>query len=151
MRTASCLTLIALGAILAFAVTGHPSFLNIQVAGWVIMLTGFAGMFIPPRRYGWLRRRLVLRRDAGGSLTSRVSEARYPPYVMLNPSGAEMNAPRWPITRGRRARRGLGQSSSDAPTAPDEHPDQAGEPRDSTERPVPDAPAEEIVDEYVQE
>jgi hypothetical protein len=150
MRTASCLTLIALGAILAFAVTGHPSFLNIQVAGWVIMLTGFAGMFVPPRRYGWLRRRLVLRRDAGGTLTSRVSEARYPPYVMLNPSGAEMNAPRWPISR--RARRGVGQASAqDAPAVRDEHPDQAGEPTDDTEQLVPDVPAEEIVDEYVQE
>jgi hypothetical protein len=151
MRTASSLTLIALGAILAFAVTGHPSFLNIQVAGWVIMLIGFAGMFVPPRRYGWLRRRLVLRRDAGGELTSRVSEARYPPYVMLNPSGAEMNAPRWPINRARRARRSLGQPATDAPTAPDEHPEQAGEPDDDTEHLVPNVPAEEIVDEYVQE
>jgi hypothetical protein len=151
MRTASCLTLIALGAIFAFAVRGHPSFLNIQVAGWVIMLTGFAGMFVPPRRYGWLRRRLVLRRDAGGTLTSRVSEARYPPYVMLNPSGAEMNAPRWPITRGRRAKRAAGQAATDAPTVQDEHPDQAGEPSDNTEQLVPNVPAEEIVDEYVQE
>jgi len=37
MRTASCLTLLAIGAILTFAVTGHPSFLNLQVAGVVIM------------------------------------------------------------------------------------------------------------------
>jgi len=31
MRTATGLTLIALGAILAFAVRGHPSWLNIQM------------------------------------------------------------------------------------------------------------------------
>ena len=33
MRTATGLTLIAFGAILAFAVKGHPSWLNIQVVG----------------------------------------------------------------------------------------------------------------------
>jgi hypothetical protein len=82
------LFLIALGAILAFAVQGHPSWLNIQVVGWVIMLTGVAGMAIPRRGYGWLRRRMVLRRGPGGRpVVDRVEEKRYPPYIMLN-SGA---------------------------------------------------------------
>jgi len=86
MRTATGLFLIALGAILAFAVQGHPSWLNIQVVGWVIMLTGVAGMVIPRRGYGWLRRRIVLRRGPGGRpVVDRVEEKRYPPYVMLNP------------------------------------------------------------------
>src|SRR6516225_5018959 len=86
MRTATGLFLIALGAILAFAVQGHPSWLNIQVVGWVIMLTGVAGMAIPRRGYGWLRRRMVLRRGPGGRpVVDRVEEKRYPPYVMLNP------------------------------------------------------------------
>jgi hypothetical protein len=86
MRTATGLTLIAFGAILAFAVRGHPSWLNIQVVGWVIMLTGVAGMAIPRRGYGWLRRRMVLRRGPGGrQVVDRVEEKRYPPYVMLNP------------------------------------------------------------------
>jgi hypothetical protein len=77
--------LIALGAILAFAVQGHPSWLNIQVVGWVIMLTGIAGMAIPRRGYGWLRRRMVLRRGPGGRpVVDRVEEKRYPPYIMLN-------------------------------------------------------------------
>ena len=49
MRTASGLLLVALGAILAFAVRGHPTWLNIQVVGWVIMLTGVAGMLLPRR------------------------------------------------------------------------------------------------------
>jgi hypothetical protein len=78
--------LIALGAILAFAVQGHPSWLNIQVVGWVIMLTGVAGMAIPRRGYGWLRRRMVLRRGPGGQpVVDRMDEKRYPPYIMLNP------------------------------------------------------------------
>ena len=86
MRTATGLTLIAFGAILAFAVQGHPSWLNIQVVGWVIMLTGVAGMAIPRRGYGWLRRRMVLRRGPGGQpVVDRMDEKRYPPYIMLNP------------------------------------------------------------------
>ena len=87
MRTATGLALIAVGAILAFAVSGHPSFLNIQVAGWVLMLTGVAGMLIPARSYGWLRRQVVLRRSPDGRIVRRrVAERRYPPYVMLNPA-----------------------------------------------------------------
>jgi hypothetical protein len=61
MRTATGLMVIALGAILAFAVRGHPSFVNLQIAGWVIMLTGIAGLILPRRSYGSLRSRLVLR------------------------------------------------------------------------------------------
>ena len=33
MKTATCLALIAIGAILTFAVTAHPSFLNLQLPG----------------------------------------------------------------------------------------------------------------------
>jgi hypothetical protein len=89
MRTASGLTLVALGAILSFAVRGHPSFLNIQIVGWIIMLTGIVGMAIPRRSYGWLRRRTVLRRGPRGRpVVGRVEETRYPPYVMLNPGTA---------------------------------------------------------------
>jgi len=62
MRTATGLTLVAIGAILAFAIRTSPSFLNLQVAGWVIMLTGVAGVFIPRRRSGGLRRRIVVQR-----------------------------------------------------------------------------------------
>lgn len=88
MKTATGLTLVAIGAILAFAVRGHPWFLNIQVVGWIIILTGIAGMFIPRRGYGWLRRRMVLRRGpAGRPVVHHVEEKQYPPYVALN-SGA---------------------------------------------------------------
>jgi hypothetical protein len=62
MRTATGLALVAIGAILAFAVRTSPSFLNLQVTGWVIMLTGVAGIFIPRRNSNWLRRRIVVRR-----------------------------------------------------------------------------------------
>ena len=61
MKTATGLALIAVGAILAFAVNAHPQALNIQVVGWVLILIGLVGMFIPRRGYGWLRKRMVVR------------------------------------------------------------------------------------------
>lgn len=76
MKTATGLALVAVGAILAFAVTGHPSFLNVQVAGWVIMLTGVAGMLVPRRGYGWLRRRVVRRPAAMSRRTAASSPSR---------------------------------------------------------------------------
>jgi hypothetical protein len=89
MRTATCLTLIAIGAIFTFAVTAHPSFLNLQIAGVVIMATGVAGLFIPRRNQpGWLRRRTILRRGPRGPVAGRVDETRLPPYVMLNPAAS---------------------------------------------------------------
>ena len=60
MRTATALTLVAIGAILAFAVTAEPPGFSFHVAGWVLMLTGIAGAILPRRGYSWLRRRVVL-------------------------------------------------------------------------------------------
>jgi hypothetical protein len=61
MRTATGLALVAIGMILAFAVTASPSFINLHVAGWVLILTGVAGILVPRRGYGWVRRRVVRR------------------------------------------------------------------------------------------
>jgi hypothetical protein len=88
MKTASGLTLIALGAVLAFAVNGHPSFLNLQVVGWILMLIGLIGMFIPRSGYGWLRRQIVVRRGPQGQPVTGIRQKRYPPYIMINPSAA---------------------------------------------------------------
>lgn len=168
MRTATGLFLIALGAILAFAVQGHPSWLNIQVVGWVIMLTGVAGMAIPRRGYGWLRRRMVLRRGPGGRpVVDRVEEKRYPPYIMLN-SGANGIAEEVP------------EAHPDVPTVvePMADPDPEGlaadpgpdperlaaereavversraewEAAEAAARPGDPVPAEEVVEQYVEE
>lgn len=59
MKTATSLTLLAIGAILAFAVTAHPSFFSFHVAGWVFMVVGAVGTVLPRRGSGWLRRRVV--------------------------------------------------------------------------------------------
>jgi ABC-type transport system involved in cytochrome bd biosynthesis fused ATPase/permease subunit len=60
MKTATALTIVAVGAILAFAVTAQPSFFSFHITGWVLMLTGLAGAAVPRRSYSWLRRRMVL-------------------------------------------------------------------------------------------
>lgn len=86
MRTAAGLTAIALGAILTFAVNGHPSWLNIQVVGWVIMLTGAARMLIPDRGYAVFRRRIVRKSADPADPATEVYERRYPPYIRLNPA-----------------------------------------------------------------
>src|SRR5258708_34255157 len=92
MRTASCLALMAVGAIFTFAVTAHPSFLNLQIAGVVIMATGVAGLLLPRRhQQGWLRRRPILRRGPRGPVVRQVHETR-PPCVMLNPGASAHEA-----------------------------------------------------------
>ena len=58
MRTGTGLTVVAIGAILAFAVTSSPSFFSIQIAGWVIMLTGVVSMVLSRRDFSQLLQRL---------------------------------------------------------------------------------------------
>ena len=88
MKTATGLTLIAVGAVLAFAVNGHPWFLNLQVCGWILMIIGVIGLVIPRRGYGWLRRQMVVRRTPEGRSALGVRQKRYPPYIMINPAAA---------------------------------------------------------------
>ena len=85
MRTATGLTVIAFGAILAFAVTATTPLVNVQVVGWVLIVTGALGMAIPKKGYGWLRRRLVLRPGPRGPVVSRVDETRYPRSIIRYP------------------------------------------------------------------
>jgi hypothetical protein len=149
MRTATGLALIAIGAIFTFAVTTSPSFLNLQIAGVVIMATGVAGLFLRRPAQGWLRRKTVLRRGARGPAVGHVDERRYPPYVMLNPSAD----PDLVDSNGHQP----GDLTAEEAVEP--------EPRDET-APIPDPPAEdmadgvddpdapetdEVVEEYIQE
>lgn len=61
MNRATSLTVIAIGAILTFAVTASPGFLNLQVVGWILMATGVAGLLLERRSRDWLRRRIIVR------------------------------------------------------------------------------------------
>ena len=133
MKTVTCLTLIAIGAIFTFAITAHPSFLNLQIAGLVVMATGVAGLLLPRRgQEGWLRRRTVLRKGARGPVVGHVDETRYPPYIMLNP-GASATASEEPDHEG-------------SSTIPDMRAEKSDRPAD---RGVP--VESEIVEEYLQE
>jgi Domain of unknown function (DUF6458) len=88
MKTATGLTLIALGAVLAFAVNGHPWFLNLQIVGWILMVIGLIGMLVPRRGYGWLRRQVVTMRGPDGRRVVGTRQKKYPPYIMINPAAA---------------------------------------------------------------
>lgn len=86
MKTGAGLALIAFGAILAFAVNSTPSWLNLHVVGWVLMLVGLVGLVIPRSTYGWAARRIQTRRTTYP--TTGVRPARY----TTRPPGASIEA-----------------------------------------------------------
>jgi hypothetical protein len=140
MRTATGLALIAIGAILAFAVTASPSFLNLQVVGWILILTGVAGLLVPRRGYGWLRRRVVVRRPRGEAV-----EANGEPRRFRNSRWFQRNAipdPRLQPTEGT-----VVESAATEGGTPGTIPGPAAE------RTVPGtgSPTEETVEEYFEE
>ena len=97
MRTATGLALVAIGAILAFAVTTSPSFLNLQVAGWILILTGVAGLFVPRRGYGWMRRGVV-RRPRGDAVEANGGPRRFKDSRWFRQNA--LRDPRLPATDG---------------------------------------------------
>jgi hypothetical protein len=84
MKTATSLTLVAIGAILAFAVTAQPSFFSFHVAGWVLIVIGIVGAVVPRRGYGWLRRRLVLTGTGRRVVIDRGQRPRRLPKMLQN-------------------------------------------------------------------
>ena len=78
MKTATGLTLLAVGAILAFAVRTSPPGLNINIVGWVIMLTGAAGFLLPRRASGWVRSRVLVRKGPAGPASGPPGDTRHP-------------------------------------------------------------------------
>lgn len=127
MKTATGLTVIAIGAILAFAVTTSPGFLNVQVVGWILIATGALGIALMPRSQDWLRRRVIIRRTP----TARPSRPTRPssPTGSSRPGGSRRpSGPR---------RRNAPQLSAAAPSA-------------QPSRPAP-APASGVGDETIEE
>jgi hypothetical protein len=77
MKTGTGLSLVAIGAIFAFAITAHTPFLNIQVVGWILIITGVCGLLVPRRGHGWLRRSvLVSGHDRAASRSDRAAKKR---------------------------------------------------------------------------
>jgi Domain of unknown function (DUF6458) len=67
--------LIALGAILAFAVNASLGFLDLNVVGWVLMLAGLVGLTMT--MWFWnSRRRTVVRPTAQGEVVEEYREVR---------------------------------------------------------------------------
>jgi Domain of unknown function (DUF6458) len=96
VRKSTGLTLIALGTILAFAVRGHPSFLNIQLVGWVLMLTGLAGLRVPQGVYGWLRSHRAQLKNALDRAMNPPATKRVPLDSLLRPGPSPSRAPGHP-------------------------------------------------------
>ena len=88
MKTATALIVMAVGAVFAFAIDLHFSFLNLQAAGWILIAAGAAGLVVPRRGYGWLRRQLVMERGTDGAPVASFRRRNVPPYLMINPAGA---------------------------------------------------------------
>ena len=91
MKTGVGLALIAVGAILAFAVTTNTSVFNLHTAGWVLIIIGILGIAIPRRGYGWVGRRMFVR-QARWRPGGRVEEVTYPTYVNRNPANTRVQA-----------------------------------------------------------
>ena len=91
MRTGVGLALIAVGAILAFAVTTNTSVFNLHTAGWVLIIVGIIGIAIPRRGYGWVGRR-VFTRQTRWRRGAGVEEVTYPAYVNRNPANTRVQA-----------------------------------------------------------
>jgi len=84
MKTGIGWALLCVGAILAFAVRGNTPVLNLHVAGWILMIVGLIGLVTPRRTYGWVGRRLLLRRTRAYP-APRVEEIDVPAYSADNP------------------------------------------------------------------
>ncbi len=91
MKTGMGLAIIAVGAILAFAVTTNTSVFNLHTAGWVLMIIGILGIAIPRRGYGWVGRRLFVR-QVRWRPSGRVEEVTYPTHVNRNPANTRVQA-----------------------------------------------------------
>ena len=92
MKTGMGLALIAIGAILAFAVTTNTSVVNLHTVGYVLIVIGIAGIVIPRRGYGWVGRRLFVRQTSWRP-GRRVEEVNYPAYdVNRNPANTRVQA-----------------------------------------------------------
>jgi hypothetical protein len=79
MRIGPSFSLLVFGAILAFAVTGSPSFVNLHVVGVILMLAGIVAVTYHLRREDTPRRTDVYT-EPGHTTYLEPSELRDPQY-----------------------------------------------------------------------
>jgi Domain of unknown function (DUF6458) len=79
MRLGTAIVLLALGAILTFAVRVQVSGLNLQVVGWILMGVGALGIVLELAVWGPRQRsrRVVTSDGAGRPVGTTVEEERY--------------------------------------------------------------------------
>lgn len=73
MRIGASLFLIAVGAILKFAITKHVSGIDLQVVGVILMIVGVVGLLFDLILWG-TRRRTVITRQPGTTYVSEPGE-----------------------------------------------------------------------------
>jgi hypothetical protein len=73
MRIGASLLLIAIGAILKFAVTKHVSGINVQTVGVILIVIGAVGLLFELIMWG-TRRRTVITREPGATYVSQPGE-----------------------------------------------------------------------------
>ena len=88
MKTATGLGLLAIGAILAFALRASPSWVSLHAVGWILMAAAVAGLLMPPRNRGWIPRVTVRRPGARRPGAGRQDDEHlpYPSYVLRDPA-----------------------------------------------------------------
>ena len=82
MRLGTAIVLLALGAILTFAVDVDVDGLDLRVVGWILMLVGALGIVLEVALWGPRQRRRVVQTDAygppaGGTVTRRTTDETY--------------------------------------------------------------------------
>jgi hypothetical protein len=93
MKTATGLTLLAIGAILLFAVHGHPGFLNLQVVG-LVLVAGALASLSTRLRPGWPARQAERLQTWLTAETIEVDGTRVPLEDILQEPAAQVPSPR---------------------------------------------------------
>ncbi|HET9896289.1 MAG TPA: hypothetical protein VFQ44_15285 [Streptosporangiaceae bacterium] len=136
MKTATALTVIAIGAILAFAVTASPGFLNLNTVGWILILTGGFGLAMTPRGQDWLRRKIIVRRSPPGSRGGRPVRQLPRPPSPAQSTGGTAPASGGPASGVAESRRPCDESAT------------ASSAESTTEPPID--PPTETIEEYIE-
>jgi hypothetical protein len=131
MNRATSLTVIAIGAILAFAVSASPSFLNLQIVGWILMATGAAGLLLERRGRDWLRRTVIVR---GSPDVPRFGRRR-PAQITARPPADQANQAH--------------PANPENPAGPAEPTEPA--PADGSTQPIGEPVERETIEEYIEQ
>lgn len=101
MKTTTGITLVAIGAILSFAISLNTGFISLQIVGIVLMLTGIAGLCLSQRGTGLLGRQLAALRYLLAQDASVISGKRVPLDDLLRTAAPSSCSSSTPTTAAR--------------------------------------------------